>query len=93
MVATWPRGPRRSSSALLGRALLLGGDLGPAGRALDRSSALVEREGWVALLPLPEALRAEVALLSGDLDRSDVLRFAPGAIGLLRAFAKGSRGE
>jgi DNA-binding SARP family transcriptional activator len=61
------------SSALLGRALLLRGDLAAAGEALDRSLALVEQDGWVALLPLPEALRAEVALLSGDLERADVL--------------------
>jgi tetratricopeptide (TPR) repeat protein len=61
------------SSALLGRALLLRGDLATAGEALDRSLTLVEQEGWVALLPLPEALRAEVWLLSDDLERSDVL--------------------
>jgi tetratricopeptide (TPR) repeat protein len=65
--------PAAWSSALLGRALLLRGDLGPASQALDRSLALVGQEGWVALLPLPEALRAEVALINGDLQRSDAL--------------------
>jgi tetratricopeptide (TPR) repeat protein len=61
------------SSALLGRALMLRGELIEAGAVLDRSLALVEQEGWVALLPLPEALRAEVALESRDLERSEVL--------------------
>jgi hypothetical protein len=50
---------------------------------LDESLALVAGEGWVVFQPFPEALRADVALRQGDVDR---------AIGLLdHAFALGCR--
>ncbi len=55
---------------LLGRALLLRGDLAEAARALDRSLQLVRANGWIALQPLPEALRGEVALRGGHLDQA-----------------------
>lgn len=53
------------SLAHLGRALLLRGQLREAGDALDRSLKLIGDEGWLALLPLPESLRAEVELRWG----------------------------
>jgi DNA-binding SARP family transcriptional activator len=53
------------SLAILGRALLLRGQLSEARDALDRSLALIADGGWLALQPLPEALRAEVALRQG----------------------------
>ncbi|MHB8240937.1 MAG: tetratricopeptide repeat protein [Solirubrobacteraceae bacterium] len=56
------------SLAILGRALLLRGQLPDAARALDRSLELIAGEGWIALQPLPEALRAEVALRAGASD-------------------------
>jgi len=61
------------SLALLGRALLLRGDLIDASEVLDRSLTLVDRENWVAFQPLPEALRAEVALRAGDVERAAAL--------------------
>jgi DNA-binding SARP family transcriptional activator len=53
------------SLAILGRALLLRGQLREARGALDRSLELIADEGWRALQPLPESLRAEVALREG----------------------------
>ena len=53
------------SLATLGRAQLLRGQLREAGEALDRSLELIADEGWLALQPLPESLRAEVALREG----------------------------
>lgn len=71
------------SSALLGRALLLRGDLFEAAAVLDRSLILVENEGWVAFQPFPEAVRAEVALMGGKFEQADTL--------LRHAFALGCR--
>ena len=56
------------SLALLGRSLLLCGRLLEAAEALDESLALIAQEGWVAVQPFPEAMRAEVALRQGDVD-------------------------
>ncbi len=50
------------SQAVLGRALLLRGQLPEAVEALDDALVLVGRERWIAFRPFPEALRAEVAL-------------------------------
>jgi hypothetical protein len=61
------------SLAILGRARLLRGELSEAVEALDESLALVEREGWVAFQPFPEALRAETALRQHDPDRATAL--------------------
>jgi DNA-binding SARP family transcriptional activator len=58
------------SLALLGRALLLCGQLPAAIEALDDSLDLVQREGWVAFQPFPEAVRAEAALREDDGDRA-----------------------
>ena len=61
------------SLAILGRARLLRDELPEATEALDESLALVQREGWVAFQPFPEALRAEVALRQHDLDHAAAL--------------------
>ena len=58
------------SLAMLGRARLLRGQLPDAVELLDDSLALVEREGWVAFQPFPEALRAEAALRQYDPGRA-----------------------
>lgn len=52
--------------SMLGRALLLHGELEAARGALDRSIALAQ-QGWTAFVPWPQALRAEVDLACGDL--------------------------
>lgn len=52
--------------SMLGRALLLHGDLDAAGNALDRSVDLAQH-GWTAFVPWPQSLRAEVDLMRGDL--------------------------
>lgn len=51
--------------SLLGRALLLHGDLIEAAHILDESISLA-RQLWTAFLPWPQSLRAEVDMLSGD---------------------------
>ena len=61
------------SLAILGRALLLRGDLDAAAEALDRSLGLVAAHALIALQPLPEALRGELALRLGDVDRAEAL--------------------
>ncbi|WP_411885627.1 BTAD domain-containing putative transcriptional regulator [Polaromonas sp. YR568] len=53
--------------SMLGRALLLHGDLDAAGDALDRSVALAQ-QGWTAFVPWPQSLRAELDLLRGNVD-------------------------
>ncbi|MGC1176188.1 MAG: tetratricopeptide repeat protein [Polaromonas sp.] len=52
--------------SMLGRVLLLQGELAAARDALDRSVALA-RQGWTAFVPWPQSLRAEVDLGCGDL--------------------------
>lgn len=52
--------------SMLGRTLLLQGDLEDAADVLDRSVAQAQRT-WTAMLPWPQALRAEVDLERGDL--------------------------
>jgi DNA-binding SARP family transcriptional activator len=61
------------SLAILARALLLRGELAEAAEVLDDSLALVQEEGWVAFQPLPEALRAEVALRQDERERAAAL--------------------
>lgn len=68
------------SLAILGRSLLLCGQLQEAGAALDHSLELIAAEGWRALQPLPEALRAEVALREGA--RTEALGLAQHAFAL-----------
>ena len=53
--------------SLLGRALLLCGDVDSAISALDTSADL-SRRLWTAFLPWPQALRAEAELLRGRID-------------------------
>jgi len=50
-----------------GRSLLLHGDIDAAATVLDRSVELAQR-GATALLPWPQALRAEVDLVRGDVN-------------------------
>jgi DNA-binding SARP family transcriptional activator len=69
------------SLALLGRTMLLCGDLPSATAALDRSLALVEQDGWIAFRPLPEALRGEVALRGGELEQASELLHDAFALG------------
>jgi tetratricopeptide (TPR) repeat protein len=53
--------------SLLGRALLLHGDLIEAAHILDESISLA-RQLWTAFLPWPQSLRAEVDMLNGDVE-------------------------
>lgn len=53
--------------SMLGRALLLHGDLQAATVALDRSVTLTQ-QGWTAFVPWPQSLRAEVDLMRGEVD-------------------------
>lgn len=62
------------SLSILGRAHLLRDDRSQAAVALDHSIELVQRERWLAFLPWPEALRAELDL------REDGLRSGIGGI-------------
>ena len=61
------------SLGLLGRALILRGELGDAAEVLDGVLGIVEAEGWVAFQPFPEALRAEIALHDGEPERAAAL--------------------
>jgi len=69
------------SLALLGRTLLLRGDLSAATAALDRSLDLAEQDRWVAFRPLPEALRGEVALMYGEFEQAEELLHGAFALG------------
>ncbi|MET0864459.1 MAG: bacterial transcriptional activator domain-containing protein, partial [Nakamurella sp.] len=61
--------PRREAYALsmLGRMNLFAGDLDAAAAFLDDSTALAERQHWLAFLPWPQALRGEVQLARRDI--------------------------
>ncbi len=52
---------------MLGRALLLQGNLKEAARVLDKSIG-ISRPIWTAFLPWPQSLRAEVDMLLGNID-------------------------
>ena len=54
------------SLALVGRAHLLRDERSQAGAALRRSLDLIARDRWMAFLPWPQALKAELDLLNGD---------------------------
>jgi hypothetical protein len=51
---------------MLGRINLLRGALDAAAGQLDASIGLAERDHWLAFLPWPQALRAEIQLARGD---------------------------
>ena len=53
---------------LTGRALLLQGDAAQAAETLDRALVMVKTERWTSVQALPEALRAEAAIMLGDTD-------------------------
>lgn len=57
--------------SMLGRALLLHGDLQAAADALDRSLRLAH-QGWTAFVPWPQSLRAEIDLMRGDVEAAAV---------------------
>lgn len=67
--------------SMLGRVYLLRGDLDRAAATLERSMNLA-RTAWTAIVPWPQALRAEVDLKRGDIPRA--------AEGFEQAFASGS---
>ena len=53
--------------SILGRALLLNGDLPQATLMLDASIALA-KQLWTAFLPWPQSLRAEIDMVNGNVD-------------------------
>jgi tetratricopeptide (TPR) repeat protein len=53
--------------SMLGRALLLNGDLPQATLMLDASIALA-KQLWTAFLPWPQSLRAEIDMVNGKVD-------------------------
>lgn len=53
--------------SMLGRALLLNGDLPQATRMLDDSIELA-RQLWTAFLPWPQSLRAEIDMIQGNVE-------------------------
>ena len=56
------------SLSLLARAYLLRGERSQALAAIGESLELVQRQRWLAFLPWPQTIRAELDLRSGDLD-------------------------
>ncbi|WP_328995008.1 hypothetical protein OG394_10770 [Kribbella sp. NBC_01245] len=56
------------SLSILGRAHLLRGERAQAGAVVARSIELAHEQRWIAFLPWPEALRAEIDLYDGRLD-------------------------
>jgi DNA-binding SARP family transcriptional activator len=58
------------SLTLLARAHLLRQEHGQATVALAQALELVHQQRWMAFLPLPQALRAQVDLSAGDIDRA-----------------------
>lgn len=58
------------SLTLVGRVHLLRGAFDTAAEVLDAALDVVARERWAAFRPLPEALRAEVALRTGRPDQA-----------------------
>lgn len=56
------------SLSILARAHLLRGERSQAAAALTRSLDLVRQQRWMAFLPWPQALRAELDLAAGDQD-------------------------
>lgn len=61
------------AQCLIGRVHLLSGDLDAAATALDLSRSAAERERWLAFVPWPQALRADVQLARGDVAGADAM--------------------
>ncbi|CAN5295517.1 hypothetical protein BH09ACT10_BH09ACT10_13540 [soil metagenome] len=61
---------RRASytHSMLGRFHFLRGDLGAAAASADLAIELAERDRWLAFVPWPQAIRAEILLARGDHD-------------------------
>jgi hypothetical protein len=65
------------SLSLVGRAHLLRGERSEAAAALAGTLELVQQERWLAFLPWPQALQAELDLVTGDVaGAADVLERA-----------------
>ncbi|MGW1342431.1 BTAD domain-containing putative transcriptional regulator [Kribbella sp. NPDC002412] len=58
------------SLSLVGRAQLLRSEYGEAAKTLAETLDLVRQERWIAFLPWPQALAAELDLYAGKLDTS-----------------------
>jgi len=56
------------SMSLIGRVRLLRREMTQAVAVIERTLELVDNEHWIAFLPWPSALRAELDILAGDLD-------------------------
>jgi len=56
------------SLSIVARAHLLRGERSQSTAALGRSLDLIREQRWIAFLPWPQSLRAEVDLIAGDLD-------------------------
>jgi DNA-binding SARP family transcriptional activator len=56
------------SLSIMGRAHLLRAELSQAGATVRESLDLVRQERWIAFLPWPQALQAELDLYAGDLE-------------------------
>lgn len=66
-------GDRRQTAVsltLIARARLLRGETSEAMCALDRALGLIEAERWLSFRPFPEAMRGEIDLQQGDLERA-----------------------
>jgi DNA-binding SARP family transcriptional activator len=57
--------------SMLGRLALLRGEHEEAGRRLDASIEVAQREHWLAFLPWPQALRGAAQLARGDTDAAE----------------------
>ncbi|MDQ3964303.1 MAG: SARP family transcriptional regulator [Actinomycetota bacterium] len=56
---------------MLGRLYLLRSEFAEAAHVLDDAMRLARSVGWTSFIPLPEALRAEVTLVEGDVDSAE----------------------
>jgi DNA-binding SARP family transcriptional activator len=61
---------RAWSLSVVARAHLLRGERAEAGLALAGTLRLVQEQRWIAFQPWPQALQAELDLLTGDVDRA-----------------------
>lgn len=67
--------------ALCGRTYRLRGELDEAADQLDTALRICRAAGWMSFIPLPQALRADVHLLSGEIEEAAALYEAAFALG------------